>query len=289
MPILNIFKLSEKQLEEVRVLETLCKQKENLQASAFISNEQNYDKELPCFFLLYHNNELISFLSLFLPSKSEAEVYAYTHPNHRQLGGFNSLLEAACKVLVEIPVPTLLFVTEPNGMAANKALKTLEVTFLNSEYLLTLDKAIKTCSENTLVATSMEDLEILSELHSQIFKSDTASSLSFLKSSCNSSNILSFKYMWEGTIIGLCHATIEDSFISIFSLGISPDFQGKHHGKTMMLQLLHKLSFYNKPITLEVSSENKKAFQLYERLGFVITSQFNYFIGDTKEILEQLD
>ncbi|NLZ80719.1 MAG: GNAT family N-acetyltransferase [Clostridiales bacterium] len=289
MTILNISKLSEKQIEEVRNLEVLCKQKETLQGSVFLSNELNYDRALPCFFLLYRNNELISFLSLFLPSKSEAEVYAYTHPDYRQIGAFNTLLEAACKVLMKYSVPTLLFVTEPKGKAASKTLETLEATFINSEYLLTLKGPIESIPNNSsLLSASIQDLKVLSKLHSQIFNFASDSSMSFLESSFHTSNILSFKYIHENIIIGLCHATIEESFISIFGVGISPDSQGKHHGITMMLQLLNKLKSYDKPITLEVSSENKKAFHLYERLGFIITTQFDYFIADTEEILEQL-
>ena len=294
MPILNISKLSQAQLEEVKALEELCKKEENIQGSVFLSNELNYDKELPCFFLLYHNSQLISFLSLFLPSQSEAEVDAYTHPDHRQLGCFNSLLEATCKVLVRFSIPSLLFVSEPDIKSARETLETLEATFLYSEYLLTLKSPFEISCENSkdstdfLLPASINDLETLAELHSLIFNYDFISSLSFLENTFHASNILSFKYMHEDTLIGLCHVTIEESDLSIFSVGISPDFQSKHHGKTMMLQLLHRLIAYDKPITLEVSSENKKAFHLYERLGFVISTQFDYFIGDTVDILDQL-
>lgn len=291
MPILNVFKLSQEQLLEVKALETLCKQKEKLQGSVFLSNELNYDENLPCFFLLYQDGKLISFLSLFLPFNSEAEVSAYTHPEYRQLGCFNSLLEEACKVLMEFSIPSLLFVVEPEGKAALKALETLDVTLLHSEYLLSLKKTIEKplkALSNTLVAASLDDLETLSELHSKAFHSDLSSSFTFLNKAMNTPNILSFKYLEEDTIIGLCHATIEETFVSIFGVCISPAFQNKLHGKAMMLHLLDKLKAYEKDITIEVNSRNKRAFHLYERLGFVITVQFDYYMGDTEKILEQL-
>lgn len=288
MAILNISQLSKKQIEDIKNLEILCKEKENLQGSIFLSNDLNYDREFPCFFLLYQDNILISFLSLFLPTKEEAEVYAYTHPDFRQLGAFNSLLEDACKLLQDFSIPSILFVTEPNGKAARETLNTLETNFLYSEYLLSLKNPIEGDYEGTLLPASIKDLDTLSKLHSQIFNSDTTNSFSFLESSFQAPNIISFKYMLEDKLIGLCHATIEESFVSIFGVGISPDFQDHHYGKAMMLQLIKKLNRYQKPITLEVNSENKKAFHLYEGLGFVITSQFDYYYSDTADILDSL-
>ena len=84
--------LTPRQTEQVRALEQAACAPEALENGAWLSNELNFDRALPCFYLAWPQDAPgpedapAAFLTLFLPTREQAEVVAFTHPAHRRRG-----------------------------------------------------------------------------------------------------------------------------------------------------------------------------------------------------------
>lgn len=93
--------LTPRQTEQVRALEQAACAPEALENGAWLSNELNFDRALPCFYLAWPQDAPgpedapAAFLTLFLPTREQAEVVAFTHPAHRRRGYFKALCARA--------------------------------------------------------------------------------------------------------------------------------------------------------------------------------------------------
>lgn len=279
-------------------LEALCKKYEPLQGSIPLSNELNFDPELPCFYLLYNPEnagELIAFLSVFAPLSDEAEIYACTAPAWRRQGCFNVLLEAALHTLWEYGIDNVLFVHEPVSANVPAVLETLDTVYLYSEYLMSLPEASAFAGtalpqELTLLPASEEDLDGLTALHALAFEEEAGEARRFLTNVFSSSASRAQKLVntASGELIGICCFTIGRNEISIFSVAVHPAHHRRGYGAVMLKALIGRFScdYPKHSVTLEVNSRNTAAFSLYRRLGFEITTQLDYSHADTGELLE---
>lgn len=101
---------------------------------------------------------------------------------------------------------------------------------------------------------------------------------SIIKSSLTSSNRKAYAAVLGDRLIGKGFAGFEDGEVSINGLGILPEFQGKGYGKELLLMIMRDLlENGHKNITLEVSSKNNRAFELYRKSGFKVEIAIDYY------------
>jgi len=133
MEIKKTNSLTKEEIRAIREVEEIVLKEEDLEATVYLDSSMNSDNSIPSFYLLYENNTLLSFLSLFIPEK-EAEVMAFTHPAFRHQGYFTSLLKEALTEL-KGKVPSLLFTLESKSGSGKETLKHLPAaTFSHAEY-----------------------------------------------------------------------------------------------------------------------------------------------------------
>lgn len=300
---MNIIKtniLTGRQFSAIKELEALCRSTDNLTGSLFLSPELNYDESLPCFLLLYEGDSLNAFLSIFMPSEYEAQISVCTHPDKRRRGLCTRLLCEAADILEEYDIYDMIFLTEPGKTAFEALLKKLDGKLISSEYLMTYDIRTASCSTNVvanstitathykLVPSVTENLDTLIDIHHRAFSTDYEESAAFVRELFDDKYIKAYSFFDEAAakIIGSCYMDISSSqLLIILGVCIAPEMQHKGLGMLMMSTLIKNYALqYNKPITLQVSSNNASAKRLYERLGFTITSQFNYHVVDCENI-----
>ncbi len=291
--------LNASQAAAVASLEADCKKEEHLKGSIFVSNEFNFDPDLPCFYLLYHPEHpstLIAFLSVFAPAPTEAEIYAYTAPNYRHKGCFRALLRQALLVLRKYNICDLLFVYEPNARAFASIQKKLDTAYQYSEYLMALHSP---CSTNralpeklVLLPASKKERNALAKLHAAAYHLSEAASHQLLTDLFESEHTFARKLTLgsKSQSIGMCFFTAGKKELSILGVAIHPAHQKKGYALAMLSALLQELTtiYPNLPITLEVNSRNIAACALYQKLGFQITSQADYSYADREELLEKI-
>ncbi|UOQ65935.1 GNAT family N-acetyltransferase [Hymenobacter volaticus] len=76
--------------------------------------------------------------------------------------------------------------------------------------------------------------------------------------------------LYEGKEIGLLEAEEQPDCFFIQSLLIVPEFQGRGVGTALLNEIITKALAVDKPVRLDVLQVNKRALQLYQRLGFTL-------------------
>lgn len=280
MEILELRELDKKQIEDIKSLEEVCQRYDKTKGSAFLSNEINFSKEVNCFFLLYEEETLVSFLSMFIPTSQEAEISAYTLPEKRKKGFFKILLESAINELRKYGVKEILFVHEPSSNDGMLALKKLNVIYDFSEYLLVYsqDEFIKRDGKLKLAPITIEDIDEVAKLHMDIFNKTFEEGKIIISRVIESKDRISYMAKEDDEIVGVCSISLEEGDAFICGLGISTKHQGRGYGKEILRKVIEKAFTMDiEDICLEVNSKNHKAYNLYINNGFKIKTQLDYY------------
>ncbi|MFZ2540025.1 MAG: GNAT family N-acetyltransferase [Oscillospiraceae bacterium] len=280
MTILKQTTLTEEQTTQIRALEQLCKSYDGLKSSLYLSGEINFDKNMNCFFLLYDENVLVSFLTIFCPTKCEAELSALTKPAYRNMGCFNQLYTATKAELKHADVNEILFVHEPQSLEAKAVLNKLPINYDFSEYVMDYVGGAITVpnQELSLLPVNQSDRDAIVSLSTSSFEGESVDvARHWFDSRFSSKTSTIYKAIANGTIVGTLCVNFEEEPNSIFGLSIGREYRGNGYGKQMLLTILSILKKDNKAICLEVNSTNDVAFAMYKKYGFTIRAQNDYY------------
>lgn len=297
MKILQLHKLNTQQIKDVEALVDECLKADGLERTIYLDNDINFYVNLDSFFLLYEENRLVSVLAIFEPLEEEAEITAYTLPSERRKGYFKALLLQAEIELLRFDLQRVLFATEPGSESGLAVLKGLKANYSKSEYLLGYQFhksdnyfSIKSSVENTdelilLKELTPDRIDEAAELSSLIFNADINETRDVIELSMHSGYMECYGAYIGGQLSGICNISLGADRASIFGFGISPELQGKGHGRRLLKQVMALIKSRNlNSVTLHVGSENNCAYNLYTSEGFQIQTQYDYFeyrIGQT--------
>lgn len=283
MEITKLSRLTEDIIRQIRAVEAVCQAHDHLQGTMFLDTSLNFDPNMKTLFLLYKEDTLVSVLALFVPSKTEAEVSAYTLPDRRRKGYFKELLDAARTEMVKFGVPDLLFVCESNSEDGKKAIEAMPVDYDFSEYLLRYCGSLEDAKDDLLAKVKLyeakeKDLEDLVWLSREIFNNNPNDARRLIANAIESKSRIQYIAKLGDIPIGMGNAAMEADETSIFGFGVTPPFQGKGYGGTILRLILLDLKNRGRgKITLEVDSTNDKAYRLYQKCGFQMETAFDYF------------
>lgn len=290
MKIQILNRLNEKQLKKVRSLLEACRDYEPVALMPPLTAESCFQPDLPCFYLLYEDNELVSFLSLFLPDRYYGEAMGFTHPMARQRGYFKRLWnEALIRLDDLIEEMELLFVTDGSSADAQAALEAMEGEYQYSEYILEKNMAAD-MAQNTvngsgtespfrleLVQPSEQAVNRCTDIHEAIFFDGRSASEAFVREMFDTPLTDTWMAYYQEQPAGIFHLTEWESGVYLSGFGILPELQGQGLGRA----LLHAVSFCLKPghtvVSLQVGSLNEAAYGLYEKEGFREVSHRDYY------------
>jgi len=280
---LKAFKsLNDKTVNDVINLETICKKHDNLYGSIFLDTSLNFNHNIKSVFLLYEAEELISILSMFIPTQQEAEISALTEPKHRRKGYFNALLARAIQELKKFDVPDILFVCESQSISGNLVIATLNVKYEYSDYLMRFNEDRYAPSRDAcrllLSKPDLGDFEKIIDTSMRIFDDSYDEAKDRIYYCYESAFREQYMAVLNDEIIGLCTINFESDEVAIFALGIVPEYRGQGYGTELLYLIVDSLWGRGRTkLTLEVNSENTRAFELYKKFGFQIVTAFEYY------------
>lgn len=249
MNLINTNMLSSNQQHDANRLITICKEHDKTSGISFLDANMNAMPDFPCFFLCYQKGILVGILSIFLPSSTECEVYAYTHPDYRQQGIFQKLWKQAKHKLNQYSIHDIFFVMDPKCQSGIQLLVTMDAYLHNSEYMLEFSGKPTLTPRGILTLSSFR-------------KGSTAY----------------YTASKDEEPVGTC--CVDHSFGSstIYNFEIKEEHRGKKWGTEFLLLLLKDLiNAGNSKILLHVSSTNKAAYHLYLHHGFTMNTQIDYW------------
>ncbi len=269
--------------EKLLTLEKICRAKDGSISSVCNSTEFNCRRDIPVFFLVFSKMELIGYFSVFLPEDSTAELNVLIHPDYRRQGIFTELLQRAKAALSAIGTEEFVFVCEPSSTDATAAMLTMKAEKTSSEYQMLLESSSNASSSlGQLLKATPDDLPLLGRMNALFFETSEEMGVLFAEESYYTPDITVYKYVItdgnKRTVpIGTVCFCEEAHSGNIFGLGILPEYRGRGYGKDLLQALLARIPA-DKKIYLQVSSRNAAAFQLYQKAGFQIIAQQDFWL-----------
>lgn len=271
--------LSDEQIKDIKALEDIVFKEEDLKNNAFLSNEINFDKTVPCFYLAYEKDELTSFLNTFIPSPSEGEVIAFTHPQFRGRGYFKALFQCAKEELIEVGIEKVLLAIEPKSKSGIAVLERFKETkWEHSEY-----KMIHNGHEGIPKYSHLNFIE-LDNLNREIYVGINLEAFPNLEYNQNFIDTIIDSESRKGYIayeneipIGAFALKYDKEEAYIYNVGINSKYRGRGFGKELMGYAIKVgLAKCDKAV-LDVDSSNPIALNLYKKCGFKTDCQVDYY------------
>ncbi|WP_160671689.1 GNAT family N-acetyltransferase [Clostridium sp. C8-1-8] len=273
--------LNDQLVKEIKELEAVCKKQDNLKGDIFLDNSLNFNKDINNLFMVYEGEKLVSVIYLFMPTKAEAEVSAYTHPEYRKKGYFKTLLNEATKEIEKYDVKDFLFVCESEAKDGKLTLKALEAKYDFTEYLLKYNKKSDkedAHSDITLEKAKFEHLDAIIEASMDAFGEGYEDAKNYATNTIDSKDRDMYLVNYKDKIIGMCSLNYSEEDVFLFGFGIKKEYQGKKLGKAALRKIINLVvNEKNRNLRLEVDSNNIIAFNLYKNCGFEIKTAFEYY------------
>ena len=288
MIIKSYISLSVKAINEVLNLEKVCKKYDKLKGSVFLDTSLNFNHHINSVFLLYENRELISILSMFIPTQQEAEISAFTLPEYRRNGYFKALLSKAVEELRKFDIQYILFVSERQSVSGKEVMTTLNAEYEHTEYSMRFNKAryeYRDTYRLALLTPHFKDLDKIIDTSMKTFDDSYEDSKGLIENCLQSETREQYLAVLNDEIIGLGSINQERDEASIFGFGIVPEYRSKGYGKELLHLIIDRLWQTGKTeIMLDVNSENEHALELYKKSGFQIEVAFEYYRKKVSEV-----
>ncbi|GFP76017.1 GNAT family N-acetyltransferase [Clostridium fungisolvens] len=280
MIIKEFSELNEELINSIRILENVCKEYDGLNGNMFLDNSLNFNKNIKNLFMAYDDDILVSVLYMFIPTKAEAEISAYTHPKYRKRGCFKSLIHRANEEVKRYDIKDLLFVCESKSKDGKETVKNLKTAYDFTEYLLEFNRDSKILTPSELLKirkASFDDAKQIIDVCVDAFDDSYEVSQSFTMKTLESKDREIYVTELNDVIIGSCSVSYDENDIFLFGFAITKENQGKGMGKETLIKLVEALcKDESKNIFIEVDSGNDIAFNLYKKCGFEIKTAFEY-------------
>ncbi len=263
--------LTEEEKSRIKALEALSLKPENLHNYCFLSGKLNADPKLPCFYLGYEGERPVSFLTAFFPDWEEAELNAFTHPDHRNKGYFTALFREAASDLQRAGVGRLVLCTEPGSTGEKLARRFPKAEFLRSELrMLHLPETVPPLTPGMALAP-------LTNENREQYAALCGSTLQKADAVLHASDRDGFLLLEGETPVGVFDLEYDGSTIFLCSVRVLPEKRRKGFGSEIVRCALREGLRQGLPVILDVDLENRPARALYEKLGFSTVFQVDYF------------
>lgn len=283
MKVLN--QLNGRQREEVRDLENLCREHDKIQGGISLTAEED-SGEIPVFFLSYEEDKLAGFAAMYVMEDKTAETCGYIHPEYRKRTIYKKMLTAIRKEKERAGIRQNYVVHEPgNSDSFELLLQAGDFEYAYSEYLMEWKYSYQLLPTNTLTVLPVtEALERpVAELLSGVFPMERSEAEDRIRQ-LSSENCRFYSVWRQKELVGTFCLSFGRESVYVFDFAVDGDHQGRGIGKAMLKELIRLVQTesaeqetVSKKIRLQVGSRNETAFRLYQKNGFQVISQRDYY------------
>ena len=255
MNILKLSKLDNIQISDISELAKLCGNYDPYYEDFSATKES-------CFFLYYEGLNLVSFLSFLSVATIESEITAMTLPSKRRQGLFSELLKNALTELNILGI-TNIYCAIPLEYQHSSLCKGLS----HIEYLQKLDiDSSNTCMSHSPLSSHKPKHLQLKYIPSE--ESDIPTAY----------HLIEKRFLIRSKLVGLCQLSEESEFTNLWGVEIKKPYRNQGYGLQFMKFIIHDyFKCTSKPLILNVTSKNTYACKLYNRCGFKIIEQIEYY------------
>jgi len=274
-------KPTKEQLNEMTKLVNLCGNHDGIKAELDV-DESFKNPEDVNIFLLYRDAKLLSFINLFAPKKTEAELSAFTLPEYRKHGFFNKLLKEARAEVLSRGTGDFLYVCDRESKDGQAVVKHLNAVYDFSEYCMayTHTRAEGGKQPDISIRESVpEDSDQLVKLSLLSFDESEEDAKNYIKNIFSSENRIQHVAMSGDMITGMISMAIEGRKSYIHGLSVLPEHRKCGIGGALLdYKVAESIKLHpDYQIELEVMTGNSRALSIYRRAGFKTRACYDYF------------
>lgn len=267
--------------ENTALLDALAAECKSFDGAVCLETEAalNAYRDMKCLFLTREGGRLVGALSLFAPSRTEAEIGAAILPDARRRGVFRALLAEAESELSRFGYKEELFVVDSRSEAGKAAAGRLGARHEYTEYALRYAGPCPSVPDRGLEfrRVGLEHLGELVDLRSGEFGGSRQDTETFERATLASPDRLVFAAFKEGRMVGACSLGYQGTDVSINALVVDKAFRGSGYGQSLMAFIIRKLESEGRGMILDVESRNDDAHHIYAKLGFVQEKAVEYW------------
>lgn len=280
--------LNGRQREEVRDLENLCREQDKIQGGISLTADEDTGT-FPTYFLCYEEDLLAGFVILYRMPDMTAEICSYIHPQYRRRTMYKKLMTGVFREMKQAGIETGYYVFEPRE---SKNLKEMTeqgyFSYSHSEYLMEWKYSYQLMPTNALVLKQLEkaEEEVAAQLLAGAFLMEEDEAAARLGEVCGRDGI--YYAAWQKKeMVGLFALEEEEKTFYVFDFAVDGDHQGRGIGKALLKEIIRLVQEKcagadEKKVRIQVGSRNETAFRLYQKNGFQVISQRDYYLVNMK-------
>ena len=283
MPIC-VTQLNHSQINNVRQLSQRCKRIDNNAIPLYINILQQ-PRHLPLNLLYYRQNKLLGFLSLFFFYKDGCELTLMVDPSHRHQGIATQLLAAITPLIITKNLPAIYFASPKDRNYSHYINSGFSLQNTEIQMRLVTPLWLKIPENITFENARFEHLQILVEMDNVCFASEGGDIDQFNKILDDPNYLIIIIYLNQAPI-GKVHLQRNEFGIKLSNMAILPNYQGHGNGAYLINHIIeYVIQNSSLPLILDVDSNNKKAFNLYKKMGFEIIDTWDMWKAPTNTFL----
>ncbi|HOX12113.1 MAG TPA: GNAT family N-acetyltransferase [Spirochaetia bacterium] len=235
--------------------------------------------DMRALFLARDSDRLVGALSVFAPTRHEAEINAAVLPDRRRGGIFRSLLSEAERELARFGYAEELFVVDSGSGPGKEAAARLGGTHEYTEYTLRYAGPCPEVPARDLEIRRVgsESLEDLVDLRSGAFGDSREETEAFERATLASPERQVYAAFLGDRMAGACSLGFQGREVSINGLVTAVDLRGRGYAQSLLARIVRTLESEGYGMTLDVESRNADALHVYTKLGFLPERAVEYW------------
>lgn len=232
-------------------------------------------------FLYYADGQLVGYLEADSYGRKDKELAGMVHPDYRRQGIFTALFMAAKEEFERRGVQKLIFVCEHKSESGRAFLATTEADYAYAEHemwLGTLHERGRRSEGLSMRRADAGDIDTIVSLLATDSGNveDVKAWVTELMS--KPSEYWLFLATLNGQTLGTVRLDFMEEVTGIYAFEVRLGYRGLGYGREMLEQLVHiARATSNKPIMLDVESNNTNAVGLYFSCGFEVKTTYDYY------------
>ncbi|MGB8348224.1 MAG: GNAT family N-acetyltransferase [Ktedonobacteraceae bacterium] len=241
-------------------------------------------------YLYYEDDRLVGYLFLRRNGTAQKEVTGIVHPDYRRRGIFSTLLAAAREECKQQQVQKLILICEDRSASGQAFIAASRARHDFSEHKMVLGSFHESYSFDDRLAIQEADMSDLDALITIIADGwgrgthEVRESVTFnLQEPTCDVYIARFggDELSCGEPVGCLRAYDFAREIGIYGFVVRPDYRGRGYGRQTLEEVIRAVqSRSQKPIMLEVDTDNTTALNLYRSCGFEVVRTYGYYAID---------
>ncbi len=231
-------------------------------------------------FLYYEDDTLVGYLNVSSYGTKEKELIGMVHPDHRCKGIFRTMLAAATEECLHRGVRQLILICDHASHSGLACVEAIGAHHAFSEHEMALGPFQQKHSPDEWLhirKAGVDDAEALTSIMATDF-GDLDEAQHYITSFLPRPDQPFYLATLDQEPIGCLRLDETADSVGIYGFVVRPEYRGRGYGRQLLESVIRTLQATSqRPITLEVETNNTNAIGLYQSCGFEVKTTYDYY------------